>query len=105
MKNETSEGENDEEIFHICWNCRKHFFLTNKVFFEHIIECKKSNHINSPITIRWYTKEELIEKEPVYEESVITTTLLSKKELIKKIKKEKDKIDGYLTLKERPSTR
>ncbi|MAR51050.1 MAG: hypothetical protein CML42_07980 [Rhodobacteraceae bacterium] len=52
-----------EENFFICPHCHLAFMTENMDFFNHISICEEMDHSDSPITIRWYTKKELIEKE------------------------------------------
>ena len=50
------------ESFFICHHCHKAFVTKNILFFEHSLNCENKEHVDSPITTRWYTNEELIEK-------------------------------------------
>lgn len=52
-----------EENFFICPHCHLAFMTENMYFFNHTSICEEMDHSNSPITVRWYTKKELIEKE------------------------------------------
>jgi len=52
-----------EENFFICPHCHLAFMTENIDFFNHTSLCKEMDRGNSPITVRWYTKKELIEKE------------------------------------------
>ena len=52
-----------KENFFICPHCHLAFFTENIKFFDHVSICEDLDHRDSPITVRWYTKKELIEKE------------------------------------------
>lgn len=52
-----------DENFFICPHCHLAFMTENMDFFNHISICEEMDHSDSPITIRWYTKKELIEKD------------------------------------------
>lgn len=52
-----------KENFFICPHCHLAFMTENIKFFDHVSICEDLDHRDSPITVRWYTKKELIEKE------------------------------------------
>jgi len=53
----------EEKNFFICPHCHLAFMTENINFFDHVSICEELDHSDSPITVRWYTKKELIEKE------------------------------------------
>ena len=52
-----------KENFFICPHCHLAFMTENIKFFDHASICEDLDHSDSPITVRWYTKKELIVKE------------------------------------------
>lgn len=55
----------------ICPVCHIMYDEENKYMFDHVIKCKGRKDI---ITTRWYTKQELIKKEPVIKKELTIDT-------------------------------
>jgi hypothetical protein len=54
----------------VCPHCRKAISENKKELFDHIVKCETMDHINSPITVTWHTKEELVKSKIEKKDSI-----------------------------------
>ena len=48
----------EEELMYICNKCKKAYWVTNDIFFNHISECEGNK--DEVIGITWWKKEDLL---------------------------------------------
>lgn len=57
-----SKDEDEEEEMLICDKCKKAYWVTKKIFFNHISKCEGNK--DDVIGITWWKEEELKNKSP-----------------------------------------